>query len=58
MAYYASISNPFLKMDAASDAVSEHSPTLRVGGAKWKGFRRRVDEIANLVGTATPASNA
>lgn len=51
MAYYTSISNPFLKLDTASDAASDSSRyLLRVaGGAKWKNFRRRVDEIANAV---------
>jgi hypothetical protein len=53
MAFYSAISNPFLKLD---DTTSDHSPFLLVGGAKWKGFRQRVDEINRAVGTATPTS--
>ncbi|KZP32928.1 Sedlin [Athelia psychrophila] len=51
MAFYTSISNPFLKLDA-------NDPALLVGGAKWKGFRRRVDEIARVVGVTVPLSSA
>ena len=56
MAFYSSISNPFLKLDAPI-APNDQYPFLHVGGAKWKSFRRRVDEISRVVGTATPASD-
>jgi len=54
MAYYSAISNPFLKLDAPADASSDHSPFLLVGGTKWKGLRRRVDEISRVVGNVAP----
>jgi len=57
MAFYSSISNPFLKLDAPTDATNDQYPFLLVGGAKWKNFRRRVDEISRVVGTAMPMAN-
>jgi len=57
MAFYSSISNPFLKLDAPN-AANDQYPFILVGGVKWKSFRRRVDEISRVVGTATPVSNA
>jgi hypothetical protein len=53
MAYYASISNPFLRLDAVSDPASDQSPLLLVGRTKWKGFVRRVDDISRLLGAAS-----
>jgi len=50
MAFYSSISNPFLKLDAPN-AANDQYPFLHVGGAKWKSFGRRVDEISRMVGT-------
>jgi len=58
MAYYAAVSNPFLKLVATSDMAGDQPPFALVGGAKWKGFRRRVDEISRLVGAATPVASA
>ncbi|KAF9483930.1 trafficking protein particle complex 2 [Pholiota conissans] len=49
MAYYSSISNPFLKLNQSSDGSSD---SLAVGSPKWKNFKRRVDEISWLVGQA------
>jgi hypothetical protein len=45
MAYYSSISNPFLKLEDMTD-LSLYNLT---GGAKWKNFRHRVKEIAHIV---------
>ncbi|KAF8655305.1 hypothetical protein AX16_003202 [Volvariella volvacea WC 439] len=56
MAYYASISNPFLKLNPTVDGYSDHSPYLLVGSAKWKSFRRRVDEIVKAVGNMQTSS--
>jgi len=50
MAYYSSISNPFLKLDTSGDGSSEQSSLLAVGSPKWKSFKRRVDEISRAVG--------
>jgi len=56
MAFYSSISNPFLKLDTPN-AGNDQYPFLLVGGVKWKSFRRRVDEISRVVGTVTLVSN-
>jgi len=58
MAYYSSLSNPFLKLDTAADSTADQSAFLLVGSTKWKGFRRRVDEISRVVGTGAPVSSA
>lgn len=50
MAYYHSVGNPFLKLNTALDVANDHSSLMLAGGAKWKGFRRRVDEIGRAVG--------
>ncbi|KAF4619551.1 hypothetical protein D9613_005232 [Agrocybe pediades] len=50
MAYYSSISNPFLKLHCSNEVSSEQSPLLAVGNPKWKSFKRRVDEISRVVG--------
>ena len=58
MAYYASISNPFLRLDTADGANDASTPFLSVGRTKWKGFRRRVDEIVKAVaGTQSAMAN-
>ncbi|KAH9483053.1 Trafficking protein particle complex subunit 2-like protein [Psilocybe cubensis] len=56
MAYYSSISNPFLKLHYSMDGSTEQSPLLVVGSHKWKNFRRRVDEISWIVGQTPPSS--
>ncbi|CAA7259731.1 unnamed protein product [Cyclocybe aegerita] len=58
MAYYSSVSNPFLKLDCSGDGSSnEHFPLLVVGSPKWKSFKSRVDEISRVVGN-TVSSNS
>lgn len=57
MAFYSSISNPFLRLETPPDATNDQYPHLLVGGAKWKSFRRRVDEISKVVGTTVPATS-
>jgi hypothetical protein len=57
MAYYSSLSNPFLILGGTADSAADQS-VLLVGNTKWKGFRRRVDEISRIVGTGAPVSNA
>lgn len=65
MAYYASISNPFLKLlaanesggiNTASSGLGDATPYLLVGSSKWNKFRIRVDEIARIVSTIQPVS--
>lgn len=58
MAYYSAVSNPFLKLDATTDVTSDHSHFHLVGSAKWKNFRKRVDEISRAVGNTSPISSA
>ncbi|KAK7470680.1 hypothetical protein VKT23_002102 [Stygiomarasmius scandens] len=56
MAYYSSISNPFLTHSDMHDSAQDGSRTLAVGSPKWKNFRRRIDEIASIVGNPTNTS--
>ena len=56
MAYYAAASNPFLKHNSSLDAANDASTLHLVGSMKWKGFRRRVDRIAELVCTVEPTA--
>ncbi|KAF9009096.1 Sedlin [Cyathus striatus] len=54
MAYYTSISNPFLKLNNLTGGGSpDASPFLFVGSSKWKNFRHRVDEISRAAGTSS-----
>jgi trafficking protein particle complex subunit 2 len=46
-AYYRSVSNPFVKLRSSNDDVT--AITL-AGGAQWKGFRLRVDQVAQAIG--------
>lgn len=55
MAYYSSISNPFLKLNESGDN-SEHSSLLAVGSAKWKNFAQRIDDISLVVGQTINSS--
>ncbi|KAJ3722989.1 Sedlin [Lentinula raphanica] len=50
MAYYSAISNPFLVPPDTSGAVHDSARPVLAGSPKWKQFRRRVDEIARIVG--------
>ncbi|KAH7929490.1 Sedlin [Leucogyrophana mollusca] len=53
MAFYHAVSNPFLKLDAATNSGNDQYPYLLVGGSKWKSFRQRVDEISKALGNVT-----
>ena len=50
MAYYQSLANPFLRLEAPFDAVLDHAALLVQSSKRWKGFRRRVDDVARSVG--------
>ena len=52
MAYYSSVSNPFLKLTTHADATREQATILGVGSPKWKAFRRRVDDVNRMIGAA------
>ncbi|KAF9222025.1 Sedlin [Gyrodon lividus] len=54
MAFYQAVSNPFLKLDVAFESPNDQIPYLVVGSAKWKRFRRRVDEVTRALGNHTP----
>lgn len=54
MAYYSSLSNPFLALVKSGDIASDH---LAVGNTKWKAFRRRVDEISRVIGNPNHISS-
>jgi len=49
-AYRSAVANPFLRLHAPADAVSDHANSLQVGGEKWKNFRRAIDDIAASTG--------
>ncbi|EIM87790.1 Sedlin [Stereum hirsutum FP-91666 SS1] len=49
LAYYQSVSNPFLKLHSSLDAPNDHATLLHAGSSKWKSFRRRVDDVARAV---------
>lgn len=49
-AYRSAVANPFLRLHAPADAVSDHANSLQIGGEKWKNFRRAVDDIAASTG--------
>jgi len=51
MAYYSSVSNPFLKLEGSKENGGEQASLLGVGNSKWKNFTRRIDEISRVVGT-------
>jgi trafficking protein particle complex subunit 2 len=53
LAYYRSVSNPFIKLRAQIDTSDDSASLTLAGNAQWSNFRRRVDEIARAVG-ATP----
>ena len=54
MAYYHAISNPFLKLDSATEPLSEKSVYLLAGSPRWKNFRRRVDDVCRAVSNPAP----
>jgi hypothetical protein len=51
MAYYSSVSNPFLRLEGSKENGGEQSSLLGVGSSKWKFLMYRIDEISRLVGT-------
>ncbi|KAI5122162.1 hypothetical protein M0805_007061 [Coniferiporia weirii] len=57
MAYFQSLANPFLRLDAPYEATSDHAALLVQGGRRWKGFRRRVDDIGRALGANVSGSN-
>jgi len=56
MAYYQALANPFLRLDAPYDAAIDHTAVLVQGSRKWKGFRRRVDDVARACGVNIPVN--
>ncbi|EFI27697.1 trafficking protein particle complex 2 [Coprinopsis cinerea okayama7 len=46
MAYYNAISNPFVARDRSSSDQQLH---ILAGNPKWKNFRKRVDDISQVV---------
>lgn len=56
MAYFQALANPFLRLDAPFDAVIDHTALLVQGGKRWKGLRRRVDDVGRAVGATIPLS--
>ncbi|KAF9247102.1 Sedlin, N-terminal conserved region-domain-containing protein [Melanogaster broomeanus] len=55
MAFYQAVSNPFLKLEASSESPNDQFSYLAVGSAKWKTFRRRVDDITRALGNHIPS---
>ena len=54
MAYFQSLANPSLRLDATYDAAIDHTALLSQGGRRWKGFRKRVDDVGRAVGANVP----
>ncbi|TFY76126.1 hypothetical protein EWM64_g7888 [Hericium alpestre] len=54
LAYYRSVSNPFLKLEVPLDTANDHAALLAAGSRKWKGFCRRVDDVARAAGALPP----
>lgn len=57
-AYRLSIANPFLKVNMPLEGVNDHAAMLSAGSAKWKAFRKRVDDVGRLLGASVPASTS
>jgi trafficking protein particle complex subunit 2 len=58
MAYYFSVSNPFLKLEGSKENGGEQSSLLGVGSSKWNNFMRRIDEISRVVGTVNSTNTS
>ncbi|KAF5321598.1 hypothetical protein D9619_000289 [Psilocybe cf. subviscida] len=59
MAYYTSVSNPFLKLNTGNDGVAaEQASLLAVGSFQWKKFRRRIDEIHAIIASSANLSTS
>ncbi|EJD00903.1 Sedlin [Fomitiporia mediterranea MF3/22] len=54
MAYFQSLANPFLRLDAPFDSTTDHTAPLTQGLKRWKGFKRRVDDVGRAVGANVP----
>jgi hypothetical protein len=50
MAYFQSLSNPFLRLNAPPDATTDHASLLVQSNKRWKGFQRRVDDVGRAIG--------
>ena len=57
-AYRLSVANPFLKVNMPLETVNDHAAMLSAGSAKWKAFRKRVDDVGRLMGASVPASTS
>jgi len=57
MAYYHALTNPFLRLDAPYDAIVDHTALLVQSKTQWKGFRRRVDDVARACGVNVPSDD-
>lgn len=57
-AYRLSLANPFLKANTPLEGVNDHTAMLNAGSAKWKGFRRRVDEVGRALAGVTTSSSS
>ncbi|RPD67331.1 trafficking protein particle complex 2 [Lentinus tigrinus ALCF2SS1-7] len=49
-AYRQAVANPFLRLNASIDGYNDHATILQAGSAKWRTFRKRVDDIGKAVG--------
>ena len=56
-AYRQSVANPFLKLNVVAESQSDHATLLLAGSQKWKGFRRRVDDVGRAVGAVVPPTS-
>lgn len=55
MAYYQSLSNPFLRLDAPYDIATDDAALIVQSSKKWNGFKRRVDDVGRAIGANVPA---
>ncbi|KAI0774125.1 trafficking protein particle complex 2 [Fomes fomentarius] len=49
-AYRQAVANPFLRLNAPIDGYNDHATILLAGSARWRTFRKRVDDIGKAVG--------
>ena len=50
IAYQQALSNPFLRLYASPEATGDATALLSSAGDRWKGLKRRVDDIGRVVG--------
>ncbi|THH29125.1 hypothetical protein EUX98_g5059 [Antrodiella citrinella] len=55
-AYRRSVANPFLRLNAPTDNITDHALLVSSGAHKWKLFRERVDEIAKAIAASAVAA--